>query len=265
MLKYACSHDFHHTIGRAVLDTYQTHEISTPGRALSAYLLGNLEFDTLLAFQRRLVYDISGDPSIAAVILCEHPPGISIGREGSRSHVRPNPEELDSRGWPVRWLSRGGGAMLHLPGQVACYPLFSLEALGLTAAGYLDELQGIAFDLLHEYAIAGEPNTTHPGVRVRGRRIAHIGVAIRHGVSCFGLVVNADPDLEPFREVKCDGDAAPMTSLARESPLRVRVSGVRQRLLELIASRFHFDRVSVFHTHPGALPQAIRHAAAHRS
>jgi lipoyl(octanoyl) transferase len=83
-------------------------------------------------------------------------------------------------------------------------------------------------------------------------------------VTCFGLVVNADPDLEPFREVKCDGDAAPMTSLARESAMRVRVTGVRQRLLELIAERFGFPRVSVFHTHPGVLPRPTRHAAAHR-
>jgi lipoyl(octanoyl) transferase len=248
-----------------VTDNQHTHELQPPGRALSAYLLGTLEFDALLALQRRLVYDIGGDRTSAAIVLCDHPPGISVGREGSRTHVRPDPEQLHTRGWPVRWVSRGGGVMLHLPGQVACYPVLPLDTLHITAAGYVEQLRGVALDLLREYAVPGELDAEPPGVRANGRRLAHVGVAIRDDVSCFGLVVNADPDLEPFRDVKCDGDPVPMTSLARESPLRVRVTGVRQRLLELVAARFGFDRVSVFHTHPHTLPRPTRHAAAYRS
>lgn len=245
-------------------DTPHAHEPRGPGRALSAYLLGTLGFDALLAFQRKLVYEIGGDRDSGSLILCDHPPGITVGREGSRSHIRPSPEELHARRWPVRWVSRGGGVMLHLPGQVACYPVLPLDALGLTPGRYVRELEAVAVQLLAEYGVGGEPDAEHPGVRVNGRRIAHVGVAVRDDVSCFGLVVNADPDLEPFRDVRCDGDGRPMTSLARESDLRVRVSGVRQRLLELVAARFGFDRVSVFHTHPGALPRPTRHAAAHR-
>ena len=246
-------------------NTSHKPESRTESHALSAYLLGTLEFDVLLALQRRLVYDISGDRTTAALILCSHPACITIGREGSLAHIRSNSEELHTRGWQVRWLSRGGGVMLHLPGQVACYPILPLDALGLTAADYLNKLQAVALDLLREYSVTGELNPHHPGVSVHGRRIVHLGVAIRHRVSCFGLVVNADPDLEHFREVKCDGEAAPMTSLARESSMRVRVSGVRQKLLELSAARFGFDRISVFHSHPVALPNPTRHAAAHRS
>jgi lipoyl(octanoyl) transferase len=247
-----------------VTNAPHTCEQPGPGRALNAYLLGLLPFDALLTLQRRLVYDISGDPSTAALLVCEHPAGVTVGREGSRSHVRPNPEELNARGWAVRWVSRGGGVLLHQPGQVACYPVLSLDALGLTAGAYLEHLQGIAVDLLREYGVAGEPDPQHPGIMVRGRRLVHVGAAVRQGVSCFGLVVNADPDLEPFRDVRCDGDPLPMTSLARESGHRVRVPGVRQRLVELVADRFGFDRVSVFHSLPRAPYQPTRHAAAHR-
>jgi lipoyl(octanoyl) transferase len=56
-----------------------------------------------------------------------------------------------------------------------------------------------------------------------------------------------------------------MTSLARESAHRVRVQTVRQRLVELIAARFAFDRVSVFHTHPALLPRQPNHARTHGS
>ncbi|MCI0705800.1 MAG: lipoyl(octanoyl) transferase LipB [Planctomycetia bacterium] len=234
-------------------------------RPLSAYLLGRLEFDTLLALQRRLVYDITGDRDTAAVVMCDHPTSITVGREGSATHIRPNPDELSTRGWPVEWVSRGGGVMLHVPGQVACYPIFALDMLGLTVNRYVSELQELAVDLLREFGVEGTPEPDRPGVRANGRRIAHVGVAVRSWVSCFGLIVNVNPDLAPFREVRCDGDALPMTSLQRESPLRVRVSGVRQRLLELITTRFGFTRVSVFHNHPGALPRPTRHAIPHGS
>jgi lipoate-protein ligase B len=151
--------------------------------------------------------------------------------------------------------------MLHLPGQVACYPLLALDRLGLTPAGYVAELQAVVVELLCGYGIPGVPDPGRPGVRVGGRRVAHVGVAVRSWVSCFGVVLNVDPDLEPFHEIHCDGDPTPMTSVQRETPARARVSGVRQRLVELVADRFGFGRVSLFHTHPGVLPRPTRHAA----
>lgn len=236
-----------------------------PSRPLAAYLLGGLEFDALLALQRRLVYDVGGDRDTAALVICDHPTGITVGREGSASHIRPNPDDLQARGWPVTWVARGGGAMLHVPGQVACYPIMPLDALNLTPGRYVNELQAVACDLCREFGIEGVPDSERPGVRANSRRIAHIGVAVRSWVSSFGLIVNVNPDLASFRDVRCDGDHLPMTSLARESILRVRVPAVRQRLVELIAARFGFDRVSVFHNHPAALPRPTRHAIPHGS
>lgn len=238
---------------------------SSPSRPLAAYLLGGLEFNALLALQRRLVYDVTGDRDTAALVLCDHPTGITIGREGSTAHVRPNPDDLTTRGWPVEWVARGGGAMLHVPGQVACYLILPLDALNLTVGRYVNELRAVAVDLCREFGIEASPDAERPGVRANGRRVVHIGVAVRSWVSSFGLVVNVNPDLAPFRDVRCDGDVLPMTSLARESEYRVRVTTVRQRLVELIAARFGFDRVSIFHSHPAALPRATRHALPHGS
>ena len=235
------------------------------GRALSVHLLGTLEFDAFLALQRRLVYEAGGDRSAGALILCDHPPGITVGREGSRAHIRPSPEELHTRGWPVRWVGRGGGVMLHAPGQVACYPVLSLEAIDRTVSAFVADLQEIILELLRDHDLVGTIDPDRPGVRVNGRRIAHIGVAVHDNVTAFGLVINVDPDLEAFRHVRCDGDAISMTSLQREAAGRVRISGVRQRLSELVAGRFGFERVSVFHAFPGSSPPATLHAAAHRS
>jgi lipoyl(octanoyl) transferase len=261
----AVSSEFQHASTEPVNDASPTPGANSSARALRAYLLGTLEFDDFLALQRRLVYDISGDRQSGAVVLCDHPPGITIGREGSRAHIRPGPEDLHTRGWPVRWVSRGGGTMLHQPGQVACYPVVPLDAIGLTVAAYLGELQSIIVELLRDHELTGTPDPDHPGIRVNGRLVAHIGVAVRDNITCFGVVLNAEPDLAPFRDVRCDGDALPMTSLQREAAGRVRLTSVRQRLVELLAARFNYDRVSLFHTHPAAFPQPTQHAAAQRT
>jgi lipoyl(octanoyl) transferase len=257
-----------------VTDTHPNIDLHQPCRALTAYLLGVLEFDDFLSLQRRLVYDIGGNRTGGAVVFCDHPPAITIGREGSRAHIRPNFHLLSSylrptertnseiHNPPVHWVSRGGGAMLHLPGQIACYPILPLDLLGLTPAGYLTKLQSIAVDLVREFGLIGTIDQDQPGVRVNGRRVVHIGAAIRERITCFGFVVNVNPDLELFHKVNCDGDPVPMTSVQRESTARVRVSGIRQLLLELLTARFGFDRVSIFHNHPSLLPRSTRYVAA---
>ena len=93
-------------------ETMQARE--GPPSALQVYLLGTVDFEALLRFQRRLHYEISGDRSQAALILCEHPPLITVGRHGSRAHILMEPHELQVRGWRVRWVNRAGGCWLRL-------------------------------------------------------------------------------------------------------------------------------------------------------
>ena len=220
------------------------------GRRLGIYLLGELPFEALFALQRRLIYDVSGGNGDGVVIVCDHPAGITVGREGSRAHIRLAPEELTARHWPVRWVARGGGVMLHVPGQVAVYPILPLDPLGLTPAGYVRELCAAVAGALAAVGVTATADTEAPGVVVGRRRVAHIGTAVRNGVTAFGAVVNVSPDLELFRGIDCDGRPRPMTSASREAPVPVRPAAVRQRLAEEVARRFGYDHVSVFHTHP---------------
>ncbi len=231
--------------------------------AVQAFLLGTTDFPTVIALQRRLVYEVSGDAA-AAVVLCEHPAGITIGREGSRSHVRLTMEQLAARRWPVRWVARGGGVTLHVPGQVACYPILPLDRLGLTPTAYLASLCDLVSELARSFGATPEVESGAPVVRLRGRRVATFGAAVRNGVSSFGFALNVAPDLELFRQLECDGDPVPMTSLQRECTTLVRPTAVRQRLLDLLTERFGFGRLSVFHTHPTFHSCAPRHATAAR-
>jgi lipoyl(octanoyl) transferase len=225
--------------------------------ALQAYLLGSVSFDAALALQRLLVYQTTGDRASATLVLCEHPPLITVGRHGSRAHILFEPEELQNRGWPVRWVNRGGGCVLHLPGQMIACPVVSLDQLGTGIAEYLERLQSVVLALLDDFSIRGTTQHGSPGVWVNRRLIASVGVAVRDWVAYYGLALNINPDLHPFRQVRCDPlSREPMTSLVRERRGALRASLVRERFLEHFAEQFGFGRTSLFFHHPALARRA---------
>jgi lipoyl(octanoyl) transferase len=235
----------------------------TTDLSLQVYLLGSVGFETALAWQRRLVYNVAGERTSACLMLCEHPPLITVGREGSRAHIRFDFDELQQRGWPVRWVNRGGGCLLHLPGQLAAYPILPLDHLRLGLQAYLDQLHRVLADVLADFSIGAQTRPTAPGLWAAGRPIAGFGIAVRDWVSYYGAVLNIDPDLEPFRRISCGGPAEPpMTSLARERHGPLRSGLVRERFVEYFASRFGFARVSVFFGHPALETKAPSDAVA---
>jgi lipoyl(octanoyl) transferase len=224
--------------------------------SLQAYLLGSIDFEAALAFQRRLVFQVSGDRSSSFLVLCEHPPLATIGRHGSRSHLLFEPDELRVRRWPVRWVNRGGGAMLHLPGQLAAYCVLPLDRLGLGLEAYLERLHTVVIAVLDDFNIRAEAKLGQPGVWVADRPIAGVGVAVRDWVAYYGIYLNVSPDLSLFRRVRFSGSTEPMTSLARERRGLVRPGHVRERFLEHFAQRFSFGRTALFHNHPSLARRA---------
>src|SRR5437773_10504444 len=95
------------------------------------HLLGTVDFEDCLALQRRLAYDaVSRGDGRIVVLLCKHPPLITIGRRGSRADVKFTGGELAHRQLEIRYGSRGGGALLHAPGQLAIYPTIPIAHHG---------------------------------------------------------------------------------------------------------------------------------------
>jgi lipoyl(octanoyl) transferase len=218
---------------------------------LRVYLLGQVEFEAALTLQRMLAFEAAGERSSASLLMCEHPPVITVGRDGSPADLRCDLDELRTRRWPIRWVNRGGGSLLHLPGQLAIYPIMPLDWLGLGLADYVDRLQRVLIAVLDDFGTRGITRPGQPGVWVGQRLIAGVGVAVRDWVAYFGAVLNVNPDLFPFRILRSAPDERePMTSLARERRGPLRPSLVRERLLEHFTSVFPFERTTLFTSHP---------------
>jgi lipoyl(octanoyl) transferase len=233
------------------LNFAQPEGMLATGSVLRVYLLGSVEFEAALTLQRALAFQMSGERQSAALVLCEHPPLITVGREGSPAHIRYDLNDLRTRRCPVRWVNRGGGCLLHLPGQLAIYPIVPLDGHGLGVTAYLERLQRVVIATLDDFGVPARMRPGQPGVWAGARPIAAVGIAVRDWVAYFGAALNIDPDLFPFRMVRTAPDETePMTSLARERRGPLRPSLVRERLLEHFNDAFHFDRTALFFNHP---------------
>jgi lipoyl(octanoyl) transferase len=232
---------------------------SESGPLLRVYLLGQVDFDRALALQRALVHQAAQDPETAALIICEHSPLITVGRQGNPAQIRFSREELQARRWPVRYVNRGGGCWLHMPGQLALYAILPLPRHGLGVRTYLQRLQQVLIDALGDFSVRGHTRPDQVGVWVGSRLIGGVGVAVRDWVTYFGLTFNVNPDLLPFRSVQVSSaNDRPMTSLERERHGPLRPALVRERLLEHFAARFFFQRMALFFNHPVLDRPALR-------
>ncbi len=231
--------------------------------SLQVYLHGAVAFDAALAFQRRQVYQTAAAPSVAALLLCEHPPMISVGREGSRAHILYEPRELHARQWDIRWVNRGGGCILHLPGQLAIYAVLNLKYAQLCVPAYLQRLTAVVAATLADLDVQAHTRAGRAGVWVGERPIAMVGVAVRDWVAYYGAVLNISTPLDPYRRMRGPwGGDGPMTSLERERRGPLRVAHVREQLIEHFATVFEIPRTTLLFDHPALGRKAYSNAVA---
>ena len=141
--------------------------------------------------------------------LLEHPPVFTLGQAGRRGHVR------DAGAIPVVRSDRGGQVTYHGPGQLVAYLLFDLHRARVGVRRIVETLEQAVIDMLAHVGTAAVRREGAPGVYVRGRKIASVGLRVRSGRTFHGISVNVDLDLSPFERIDTCGFAAlPVTRLA---------------------------------------------------
>lgn len=235
----------------------QAHQDAASSDAsIEFYLLGRISIDACLALQQRLIYE-AGERMDGRmdVLMCEHPDLITVGRRGSRVDVRLSGEELRRRQLELRWVARGGGSVLHAPGQLAIYPIVPLSLHGWTVGAYLRRLrQGLLQTLaaIRVKAVTGENSSTIWG---RSGCLAVFGAAVRNWVAHQGVFLNVNPAMRNYGYVDVTRETSPfggskrtMGSLVAERRRPARMSEVRAALIESLVDAFGQER---YHLHTG--------------
>ncbi len=227
--------------------------------------MGCVDFGDCQSLQRRLAYDAltRGDGRIA-VLICEHPPLVTIGRAGSRGQVRLAGTELSQRQLEVRYMSRGGGAILHGPGQLAVYPIVPLDWHGWTVGEYLRRLQQALRSTLSDLKIKPHANPGSHSLWGRTGQLAAIGVSVKHGVTLQGAFINVNPEMRNQLRIEV-APGQTMSSILSERPAPVRMTAVRAALVTHLATALGCERHHLHTGHPHLpdlpLSDAREHAA----
>ena len=222
---------------------------------LSAHLLGCLDWPSAKALQDRLAFELGGRADRHGfLLLCEHPPTVTVGREGSRADLLADEHDLRSREMPTEWVARGGGVIVHSPGQLCAYPVLPVGAEGdvenpLTPALLRDALATAAAAVCDDLRVPCEPTADGAAVLARTGVVAEVGAAVRDGVSRWGLFVSVAPAMEfPRMAVRPDGARVSSLSAARHNP--VSMPAVRTALIRRLSEGLEYETVHTFTGHP---------------
>lgn len=185
--------------------------------ALRAIDLGLMEYGEALALQRRLREQRIAGQAPDTLLMVEHPPVVTLGRRTASGDILLSREILQEQGVTVFDVERGGRATYHGPGQLVAYPIVSLRQRGLSVPRYVAALEQALIDYLATLGLAAARRTGYPGVWVRGRKVAAIGVHLRQWVSMHGVALNLSTDLSQYAAiVPCGIIDAEVTSVAAE-------------------------------------------------
>lgn len=197
--------------------------------------LGRMEFAAALLLQEEIVAKKREDRSAAdELLLLEHEPIYTIGRTPDRSSL------LGAAHLPHRLFSinRGGQATYHGPGQLMGYPIIDLRRCGQDLHRYLRWIEQLLIELLAGYGIAASRRESLTGVWVENRKIASIGIGVRHWITMHGFALNVCGDLSPFHQiVPCGISNVTMTSIERETIAPQSVVEVATRVERIAANQ----------------------------
>ncbi len=178
-------------------------------------LPGLTPYAEALALQRGLLERRQLGEVPDTLLLLEHPPVITLGRNAADSGVVAPPDMLRALGVEVHRVERGGQATWHGPGQVVGYPICDLRGLGLGAAAWVHTLEATMIRAAATLGVEAGRRPGITGVFTHRGKIGAIGVRISRGVSYHGFALNVDPDLSHYRLiVPCGMAGVPVTSVA---------------------------------------------------
>jgi len=191
-------------------------------RVINLIYLGRVDYSTALSLQQTLVHLVKAQRIGHTLLLLEHPPVITLGRNAGIENIIASRDFLASQGIELFETDRGGDVTFHGPGQLVGYPIFDLRAFE-PRIGAVEFVRRIEESLIRTCGDLGVVTGRVPGLTgvwtedTPAAKIAAIGVHISRAVTSHGFALNVTTNLDYFKLiVPCGISDKPVTSLARE-------------------------------------------------
>jgi lipoyl(octanoyl) transferase len=193
-----------------------------PLRVVNTLYLGRVDYAIALELQQTLVSLVKDKRISHTLLLLEHPPVITLGRNAGAENIVASREFLAANGVELHETNRGGDVTFHGPGQLVGYPIFDLRAFDprIGAVDFVRKLEEVLIRTCGDLGVVTERIPGLTGVWTQNDppgKIAAIGVHISRAVTSHGFALNVNTNLDYFKLiVPCGITDKPVTSLEQE-------------------------------------------------
>ena len=193
--------------------------------------LGRVPYADGLAIQQQVIAARKLNLIADTLLLLEHPPVLTLGRNSSRANVLASDEFLQQRGIQLHEINRGGDVTYHGPGQLVGYPIIDLrgdlpgkKGPHLGPVDFVRMLEEVLIRTCGDFGVMAQRISKRTGVwtlaggSIEEKKIAAIGVHVSQGVTSHGFALNVTTDLRDFEWiVPCGITDRQVTSLELEA------------------------------------------------
>lgn len=202
--------------------------------------LGLIDVDEAYVYQRAMLDRVltGGDH---ALLLCEHPSVLTMGRMFKEENLFFTADELRKKGVALRRVDRGGDITLHAPGQLVIYPIIQLQEPHKDLRWYLRQLEAVVVGVLKEWGVTATGNDQQRGVWVGRDKIASMGVGVKKWVCYHGVGLNVNTDLSLFSLIRPCGLDVQMTSLQQLTGSAISMDKIKKQTQDQVGRVFGFN------------------------
>src|SRR4030081_889439 len=126
--------------------------------------LGLIGYAEACELQKRVVASRKAGAIADVLLLCEHPPVITLGRSGKRENLLASEHVLRQKGVEFHASDRGGDVTYHGPGQIVGYPILNLAAIRRDVVWYVRMLEEVMIRASSDFGVAAVREAGKTGV-----------------------------------------------------------------------------------------------------
>jgi lipoyl(octanoyl) transferase len=209
--------------------------------------LDRIPYADALALQHRILTARKRGALNDTLLLLEHPPVFTLGRNANDANILASREFLRDAGIEIFRVERGGDVTYHGPGQLVGYPILNLKNFRMDVGWFVRSLEELLIRALNDFNIRAKRVEKLVGVWVDGdAKIAQIGARIEEWITYHGFALNVDPNLAHFDLiVPCGISDKAVTSMARVLNRAIDARAVRAHIARYFADVFGAELIEI--------------------
>lgn len=207
--------------------------------------LGKMDYKSALDLQFKLLEKRQNSEINDTILIVEHLPVITLGRNAKQENVLYSEKYLEEHGVDLVEINRGGDVTYHGLGQIVGYPIVNIKEKKLGIKDFVDKLEQIFIDLLKDrYDIEAERDNINSGTWVNGEKITAVGLAVKKWVTMHGFAFNVSTDLEFFKLiVPCGIGTRSVTTIEKLKGKAIDIEKTKIEVVDYFAKEFGYTEV----------------------